>query len=58
MPGASYPGDAGQPQSHSDQSGHLRGEYEMEDTAKVVSTKIGGEKLEKQTQTRVRLYRK
>lgn len=58
MSGASYPGDAGQPQSHSDQSGHLRGQSEMEDTAKVISTKIGGEKLKKQTQTRVRLFRK
>lgn len=54
LSGASHPGGVSQPQSHIHQGGYLRGETEMEHTAKVTGATVGGEKLEKQTQTRVR----
>jgi len=51
---ASRPGGAGQPQSDIHQGRYLRGQTQMEGTAKVVGAEAGGEKLEEQTQTRVR----
>lgn len=54
-PGTSYPGSTGEPQSHIHQSRYFQGQTKMEVAAKVIGTKISGEKLEKQTQTRVSL---
>lgn len=46
---ASRSGGPSQQQSNIHQSRYLRDETQMEDTAEVVGTEIGGEKFEKQT---------